>query len=416
MMKVGFVGLGKLGLPVALHAASFHDVTGFDVCEVIKASVESRSVKTTEPGVEERLAAGKLQWQELDEMVKDREIIFVAVQTPHEKKYEGVTPLPDERKDFDYTYLEDAVRSVTEKIDEKINAPVIVVISTVLPGTSRRLLLPLFENFEKTRLVYNPHFIAMGSVIADCERPSLGVLGCTDEESKEKLVGYYKKWLDFSHMPVACTIEEAELIKVLYNTWISTKLAFTNVMQELCNKTENTSSERVSFALQRDLYRLHQPSRYTWPGMPDGGGCHPRDNIALSHYAQKIGLSYDWFEHILKARQGYCEWCAQELSDLQSESGLPVLVLGRSFKPNTSIESGAPALLLIHYLKERGVQFESYDPVCGDEEKESYFSDPHIYFIATQHKNFDAIDFPLGSRLMLPWRDRKKAEDHVIFV
>ena len=98
------------------------------------------------------------------------------------------------------------------------------------------------------------------------------------------------------------TIENAELIKVSYNTLISTKIAFSNTIMELCHKLPNTNVDDVTNALKLANRRLISGS-YMDGGMGDGGGCHPRDNIAMSYLSDKLNLSHNWFEHIMQQRE-----------------------------------------------------------------------------------------------------------------
>ena len=174
-MRVGFVGIGKLGLPCAVASAmAGHDVMGNDVVE---ARMNYGPHPETEAGPDgtgdyneflaryaggETVDGGRLRFGSLAELAEHSEIIFIAVQTPHHPDYEGITRLPEERVDFDYTWLKDSVKAVSEVVTRP--TPV-VVISTVLPGTVRREILPLCS--EQVKLCYNPFFIAMGTTMQD---------------------------------------------------------------------------------------------------------------------------------------------------------------------------------------------------------------------------------------------------------
>jgi UDP-N-acetyl-D-mannosaminuronate dehydrogenase len=139
-MKIGFIGLGKLGLPCAeVIATKGHEVNGYDIVDVDSKYV---SVKPT-----------------IAECVADREIVFIAVPTPHDPAYDGRAPTAHlEPKDFSY----DIVKSVVAEANEHMSKDqLLVLISTVLPGTTRREFIPLITN---PRFVYNPYLIAMGTV------------------------------------------------------------------------------------------------------------------------------------------------------------------------------------------------------------------------------------------------------------
>ena len=135
-MKIGFIGLGKLGKAAAEVLAEKHDVVGYDPNVVVDG------ISGT-----------------LEEACKDKDVVLVAVQTPHDSKYGGETPTSHlEPKDFDYSYLIQAVKDVDERVDK---GTLISVISTVLPGTVRREVLPLIK---RGRFIYNPYLIAQGTV------------------------------------------------------------------------------------------------------------------------------------------------------------------------------------------------------------------------------------------------------------
>ena len=132
--------------------------------------------------------------------------------------------------------------------------------------------------------------------------------------------------------------------------------------------------------------------------MGDGGGCHPRDNIALSWLAGKIDLSYDFFESIMLAREKQTEW----LADLMMEHDMPKVILGKSFKPESNIMVGSPALLLHALLAERGELCEIYDPFVDGGELPDF--SPSCFLIATRHEYFAKIKFPKNSVVIDPWR------------
>src|SRR3989304_6147377 len=158
-MKIGFVGLGKLGLPVAVAISMReHDVMGYDVD---KTRMTKKPQKYQEAGPKgfgyfnDYLAKSEIKFGSLKEVVEYAQILFVAVQTPHDSKFEGITPLTKERKDFDYSYLVSAIKSITPHVKSPLP---IAIISTVLPGTIRKYVEPSLT--YNCRLIYTPHFIA----------------------------------------------------------------------------------------------------------------------------------------------------------------------------------------------------------------------------------------------------------------
>ena len=354
-MRVGFIGLGKLGMPCAVAAAlKGHDVMGYDLDPKRMSKEAYPSMETGPDGLQDfapYLEKSNLEFGSLEEVVDHAEILFVAVQTPHEPRYEGVTPLPEERKDFDYTYLKKAVAAVGAAAKQPTAT---VIISTVLPGTIRREILPVAG--PNLRICYNPFFIAMGTTMRDFLFPEFVLFGVEDQEATALARQFYAPITEAPFFDT--TVENAELIKVSYNTYIGMKIVFANTVMEICHKTPGTDVDQVVDCLELATRRLISPS-YMRGGMGDGGGCHPRDNIALSWLARELDLSYDFFDSLMIARQEQTEW----LADLMCSYALPKRIIGYAYKPGTEITTGSPALLLGELLKNRGVDVAMSDPV-----------------------------------------------------
>jgi UDPglucose 6-dehydrogenase len=395
-MKIGFIGLGKLGYPCAVAmAARGHDVLGYDV-NIRNMSHEPRPYnESCEDGVTPMntiLNSSTLRFGSLEAVVDHGEILFVAVQTPHDPRFEGITRLPEERVDFDYAYLVEAIKSISEAARTSKN---VIIISTVLPGTIRNQVLP--HASDLIRICYNPYFIAMGTTIRDFMHPEFILLGVHHPETARIAKEFYATICD---APVYCTaIENAELIKVAYNTYIGMKIVFANALMEICHKMPNTDVDAVTGGLKLATRRLISTA-YMDGGMGDGGGCHPRDNIALSWLARKIGLSYDWFESVMVARERQTEW----LADLMCSYNLPKGLIGYAFKAGTNICVGSPALLLARILEERGHRVFRYDPVVEKAEKDLSQMPPHVFLIGTNHPQFAKLQLPAGSVVIDPWR------------
>jgi len=395
-MKVGFVGLGKLGMPCAVAmAAKGHDVMGFD-CIAANLTKERCNYRETGPdGIapfEPILRASSLRFGSLEEVARHAEIIFVAVQTPHLPQFEGTTRLTQARADFDYRYLVSAIKDLVAVIHRDT---IVVVISTILPGTMRNSVIPLIN--DRVKLVYNPFFIAMGTTMQDFLTPEFVLLGAHDPGALETVKTFYRQMIN---APIhATTLENAELIKLLYNTFVGMKIAFANVAMELCDKTPGTDVDDVIECLSLATRRLIS-DKYLHGGMGDGGGCHPRDNIAMSWYAQKTQLSFDWFENVMLAREHQTEW----LADLMQSYGMPLTILGYSYKENTNITTGSAALLLENILRERNAEVARFDPFVDKDDSHIARDRPRVYLVGSKHAEFQTYAFIPGSVVIDPWR------------
>lgn len=395
-MKIGFVGLGKLGMPCAVAmAAKGHDVVGYDMDTRLMSKGPRVYSETADDGVSDfngLLASSTIQFGSLQEVVAHGEIVFVAVQTPHAPEYEGVTPLPERRVDFEYTYL---VRAFQEVVRCARKRTVVSIISTVLPGTIRREVMPYAT--PHIDLAYNPFFIAMGTAMFDFLNPEFVLCGTDSDQPAERLRQFYAT---ISLAPFYRTsIESAEAIKVTYNTFISTKIAFANTVMELCHKIPGADADAVIEGLQLATRRIIS-GKYLRGGMGDGGGCHPRDNIAMSWLARERGLSFDWFENIMLARERQTEW----LVSLMEEHPLPKAILGYSFKPESNIVAGSPALLLRNLLERRGHRVFMHDPYIDTYKLDTKSMEPMVFLIGAKHEIFRSYCFPAGSVVLDPWR------------
>jgi len=332
--KIGFIGLGKLGMPCSEAVAKKgFDVTGYDILP------KSSSVITIKDSLKETIA--------------DRDIVFVSTPTPHEEGYDGRSPtshLPV--KDFNY----DAVKKVLTQCNALMTEQqTLVLISTVLPGTTRRELAPLVTN---TKLLYNPYLIAMGTVSWDMINPEMIMIGSKNGMSgtnckirSEMLASFYNAICDNSPRVEIGTYEDVEAMKVFFNTFISTKIAFSNMIQDVGHRLGHMDIDKVTQALSKCTVKLMSPA-YMKPGMGDGGACHPRDNIALRWLAKELDLGYDMFETIMTAREKQAENMAMAIL----EHGKHIYFSSDYYKPGTKQVDGSSSLLVQYYVKKHGGQ------------------------------------------------------------
>ena len=391
MNKIGFIGTGKLGMPCAeAIAQKGHDVSGYDV-------VNQHSKHVT-------------MYHDIASCVKDRDIVFVAVPTPHDPNYDGRAPTAHlDPRDFNY----DVVKEVLAEANKHMNdSQLLVLISTVLPGTTRNQFVDLVTN---TRFVYNPYLIAMGSVAWDMVNPEMVMIGTADGSETgdaKELVDFYKTIMENQPRYVIGTWDECECIKVFYNTFISAKIGLVNMIQDVAEKQGNINVDVVTDALANSTMRIMGP-QYMIAGMGDGGGCHPRDNIALRYMAQELDLGYDLFDSIMNAREIQAKNMAVKLADLAKENNYSICIHGKSYKPDVSYLDGSYSLLVGHYLQELGVIPNYIDPLTGDN---FVPTDPVIMMLAhsasttynyankhTQDKLYCKI--PDNSVVVDPWRN-----------
>ena len=401
-MRVGFIGLGKLGFPcaVALEQVGGHEVRGYDVNPNVSQILGSRIAPYIEQEFPEYLSKTNLQLESsVENLVNWAEIIFIAVQTPHEELYEGATPVPDSKMDFDYSILESAIKEVAAalKKNAKVN-PLVVVISTVLPGTMRKVVIPhLASQREEVRFCYNQYFIAMGTTIQDFLAPDFVLVGTLREEDGKILEDLYST---IHSAPVKqMQIESAELTKVAYNTFIGFKIVFANTLAEITS-VRGGNVDEITDALSIATTRL-MSGKYLRAGMADGGGCHPRDQIAMSWLADDAGLSVDIFGWLARARDSQTKRQAELIKKYFFESSLPICLLGWSYKPDTSLAIGSPARLLGSFLEKASITFTVFDPYVFPDFPLP--NNPSLFFVSTNHSQFLNLELPAGSIVIDPW-------------
>ena len=375
-MKIGFIGLGKLGMISAeVMAQKGHEVLGYD----------------SEPRTSDHVTVKDT----IAECVQDREIVFVAVPTPHDPSYDGRAPTAHlEPKDFNY----DIVKEVLTEANRHMNGDqLLVLISTVLPGTTRREFVQLLTN---TRFAYNPYLIAMGTVAWDMVNPEMVMIGTDDgsETGDARLLReFYDTLMENNPRYVIGTWDECECIKVFYNTFISTKLGLVNMIQDVAERQGNINVDVVTDALAKSTQRIMGPA-YMKAGLGDGGGCHPRDNIALRYMAQELGLGYDIFDAIMSAREIQAKNLAERVVSLAKEHELAIFINGISFKPGVPYIDGSYALLVDHYIRELGHTTVHVDPLCVEE----FDYNPKGVVLLAHPESYK--DWQKGSVIVDPWR------------
>lgn len=403
MYPVGFIGLGKLGLPcaAALSTKANRKVYGYDLNPAIQSYVDEKCVPYMEVNIEEYLnTADIVLMPSIKDVVDKTDLVFVAVQTPHEKEYEGITPIPETRKDFDYSFLTSCLTSIRDAALALGNKQItVVVISTVLPGTIRKHLLPIFRD-TNVSLIYNPYFIAMGTTISDFLHPEFIVMGAENIEESHRLRQLYELIVDPNTNIAITKYEEAELIKVSYNTFIGLKIIFANTLAEITEKIGG-NVDIVTHTLAVASKRIISP-KYMSAGMGDGGGCHPRDQIAMSHLAKELGLSFDLFEMVAQARDAQTLEHAKIIKHHAKLKKYPVVILGKAYKKDVNLTIGSPSLLLQHYLDTLEVEYTVIDPIV-DGPQEIAFTGPAVFYVATPHAVFRNFFLPMDSIVLDPW-------------
>jgi UDPglucose 6-dehydrogenase len=392
MLKIGFIGLGKLGLDAAEVFAEHYEVRGYDIYPR-----SSDLVKVCD----------------IQEVVQASDWIFIAVPTPHAEGYDGSVPSSHmEPRDFGHDAVIDAITKVNHYAT---TSKKVVLISTVLPGTTRHYFVPKLDSVHQ--FLYNPYLIAMGSVKWDMVNPEMIMIGTEDGNPTalaQELIDLYNPMMQNDPRYEVGTWDECEAIKIFYNTFISAKVGLANMIQDFAIKIGNINVDVVTNALARSTMRIMGP-KYMTAGMGDAGACHPRDNIALRWLAEEYNIGYDMFDTIMRAREVQAENLAKFLVQLAQKHNLLIAIHGKAYKPDVPYCIGSYSTLVGHYVQQCGHQVFYIDPLADDQN--GVVSDigkavvlmahnRHVTYGYTgkQYSEIFYYDIKPGSIIVDPWR------------
>ena len=393
MKNIGFIGLGKLGLDCAEVFAEHYTVRGYDV-----VPRTSNLVKVCD----------------IQEVVQESDWIFVAVPTPHAEGYDGSVPSSHmEPRDFGHDAVIDAITKINHYAT---TSKKVVLISTVLPGTTRRYFAPRLQSHHE--FLYNPYLIAMGSVKWDMVNPEMIMIGTEDgawNGLAHELVDIYTPMMKNNPRYEIGTWDECEAIKIFYNTFISAKVGLANMIQDFAMKIGNINVDVVTDALARSTMRI-MGTKYMTAGMGDAGACHPRDNIALRWLAEEYEIGYDLFDTIMHAREIQAKNLAEFLVVKAQKFNLPIVVHGKAYKPDVPYCIGSYSTLVGFYVTQTGHRCYYIDPLADDTvDVVNDFNQPAVVLMAHNraitYSNVDGdhadhfyYSVKPGSVIVDPWR------------
>ena len=348
-MKITVVGLGYVGTVAAAGLATLgHEVIGIDIDRARVDLLGAGKAPIYEPGLERRIGSalqtGTLRFLHRDDVVEDLgDVALIATGTP-----------PTHGGAADLQQVRSAVAWVRSK---KVDDLVIVMKSTVPPGTGRRIAERDLAG-TGIRYVANPEFLREGQAVLDWDSPDRIVIGTEpgDDRSAE-VVRCMHEGIDAPYMITDVT--SAEMIKYASNAFLATRISFINEIASLCGSV-GASIDEVSQGLAMDSRtgaRIHA-------GVGYGGSCFPKDVRALDHLALTSGADVDLLRSVINTnnRQRLLPLHALRQRFNGALDGLRVGILGLAFKPETDDVRDAPSLDLIRVLVDEGAEVEAFDP------------------------------------------------------
>ncbi|MEM8961822.1 MAG: UDP-glucose/GDP-mannose dehydrogenase family protein [Acidobacteriota bacterium] len=376
-MKVAIIGTGNVGLVSgACFAAKGHDVVCVDLDAERVAAINQGQTPFYEPGLEELLrdTIGRRLHATLDlgGAVATADIVVLAVGTP----FNGET--------IDLDQIRHASRQVGKALVDNPGYPLVMVKSTVLPGTTDTVVTPILEEQSGQRaavdfgVAMNPEFLREGQAVGDFMMPDRIVMGATDERSWAMQDELYR---DFPAPDVVRTDNRtAEMIKYTSNALLANLISFSNEIGNLCATLPGVDIAAVMRGVHLDkrlspIVEGDEPTRlrpgilsYLMAGCGFGGSCLPKDVSSLIAFGDSQGSPMDLLRSVMTinhAQPGRVVELARR--QLPSLDGVEVAVLGLSFKPGTSDIRLTPALPVIAELREAGARLRLYDPAALDE-------------------------------------------------
>lgn len=358
-MRISISGLGKLGASMAAAITSRgHEVVGVDVNSDAVDAVNAGRAPVQETGLEELIAANKDRLRatlDQKEAVLATDLTFVIVPTP-----------TDETGMFSTQYAIWAFREIGKALAAKTDYHTVVLTSTVAPGATRRDLLSALERESGRRcgpdfgLCYSPEFIALGSVIRDFLNPDFTLVGEFDSRSGQALENAYAEIMLNDPPCKRMSIENAELTKLAVNTFVTTKIAYANMLTAICERLPNGDIDVVSDALGQDRRIGRQ---YLTGGLGYGGPCFPRDNIALNAFSKTVGIDAIIARATDQLNRLQTDAIAKRLANLAPQDGT-VAILGLAYKPHSHVVEESQAVRIALALADEGLRVIGYDPLA----------------------------------------------------
>jgi UDPglucose 6-dehydrogenase len=398
-LTVAVIGLGKLGAPMAAAIAA----RGFAVLaadlDATKVQMVNRGVPpVTETQLGEYLerARGRLRaTADVAEAAAGAGLIFVIVPTPSEP-----------HGGFSLRHVLPACDVIGRAIKHRNDYPTVVITSTVMPGSTGGAIREHLEAASGLKsgaqfgLCYSPEFIALGTVIHDFLNPDLVLIGESDGRSGDLLENFYREVCENVAHVARMNHINAEISKLAVNAFVTTKIAFANMLAEICEGLPGANVDAVTSAIGHDT-RIGL--KYLRGAVSYGGPCFPRDNLAMGKVARDAGVVAVLPEATDETNRNGIRRLLAKVKE-HYRPGLQVGILGLAYKPNTDVIEESPGLLLAQALLEEDVDLVVFDPM-GMAAAQVVLGDRPAYAGSTR----DCLERADLVVIMTPWREFSEA-------
>lgn len=356
-MKISVIGLGKLGSPLAAVLASKgFSVVGTDLHRPYVDSINAGQAPVDEPRLQELIEANRDRLRatmDAAAAVAETDVTFIIVPTPS-----------DDSGRFRNSYILTAIEAVGAGLRKKNGYHVVVVTSTVMPGSTGGEIRAALEVAsgrsvgEQLGLCYNPEFIALGSVVRDMLCPDVILIGESDSKAGDVLERIYQQSCDNKPAVHRMNFVNAELTKISVNTFVTTKISYANMLAEICDRIPGADVDVVTAAVGADS-RIG--AKYLRGAIGYGGPCFPRDNVAFASLARTIGARAELAEATDIVNRHQVERVLGAIEARVTHPG-PIGILGLSYKPDTAVVEQSQGVALAARLIAEGREVIAYDP------------------------------------------------------
>lgn len=365
-MKLAFIGTGYVGLVTGVMMAHLkHQVYCIDVDETKINQLKNHISPIYEPGLDDYItkyaASDQLNFQTgYNNKIDNLDAIFITVGTPS---------LPN--GDADLSYVFEALDNIPKIANEKT---VIVIKSTVPPGTAQKVIGYLHNKNLNYAVANNPEFLREGNAIYDFLNPDRIIIGTNNTKAKAILEQVYKPLTDKGVELVATDLNTSELIKYASNTFLANKIAFINEMADLCEIIDGNIND-LSKAVGLDK-RIGNEFLKAGPGF--GGSCFPKDILALQHLAKKYNTGGKIVQAIIDSNKQRPHKMLAKITRVVGElSNKNIAVLGLTYKAGTDDLRSSPAIDIINLLQAAGAKVTAFDPL-GNRHAHKYFAELNL--------------------------------------
>jgi UDPglucose 6-dehydrogenase len=396
-MKISVVGLGKLGSPLlAVLASKGYEVIGVDINDEFVQKINEGIAPVNEPLLQELISESRSKiraTKSYDEAILATEATLIIVPTPSGKN--GT---------FSNEYLIQSMVQIGRSLTKKQGYHLVIIKSTVMPGSTGGEIREALEAASNRilgndlGLCYSPEFIALGNVVRNLLSPDLVLIGESDKKAGDILEEIYISTCDNKPTIRRMNFVNAEIAKISINTYVTTKISYSNMLSDICQQIEGADVDVVTAAVGIDS-RIG--SKYLKPGVAFGGPCFPRDNIAFGALAKQIGARAD-IAYATQEINKYQNHRLQALIEKHAKTNR-IAILGLAYKPGTSVVEESQSIQIANQLSEKGYQVSVYDPMALEEARKMLVKD--IRFTGSVIECLESSDTII---IMTPWAEFSK--------